>query len=309
MTPTTNSYRSILDQPESRFPLDLGPRNPKIRKLFHASLATQWNPVTALDWDSIDVSAYSAEQRQAIRTRWSRRVWGEYGAISESPALQIRFCHDRLDPDSRLYFSIRSQEESRHAEISYLLAEKFGGYIDAPASDYQDSVSTHGIRRLALDAEKSVESTIAALVCSAEQVIFNVFKHIAEITTDSAIRLAYQLILRDEARHCAFGWYFVADRLPHLTPAQRDQVRDAVVTMIEKVELNGYQLAWLAPDSDASRAQIECDRILWQAGLGASTEELEKPVLISSIRDIRDRMKREWDIQLPVFHHPKTGEI
>lgn len=309
MTATTDSYRSILEQPESRFPLDLGQRNPKIRKLFHASLASQWNPATAIDWDSLDVSTYSPEERLAVRTRWSRRAWGEYGAISESPALQIRFCHDRLDPDSRLYFSIRSQEESRHAEISYRLAEKFGGYIDAPAPEYKNSVSTHGIRRLALDAETSVESTVAALVCSAEQVILNVFKHIAQITTNPAIRQAYQLILRDEVRHCAFGWDLMASRLPLLAAAQRSQVRDAVVTMIEKVELNGYQLAWLAPDSDASRAQIECDRILWQSGLGASIEELEKPILISSLRDIRDRMKREWDIELPVFYHPKTGKI
>lgn len=309
MTPTTDSYRSILEQPESRFPLDLDVRNPKIRKLFHASLASQWNPATALDWDGIDLGGYSAEQRQAVRIRWSRRAWGEYGAISESPALQLRFCHDRVDPDARLYFSIRSQEESRHAEISYRLAEKFGGYIDAPAEEYKGSVTTHGVRRLALDADTPVESTVAALVCSAEQVILNVFKHIAQITTDPAIRLAYQLILRDEARHCAFGWYFVSGRLPFLSRTQRGQVRDAVVTMIEKVELNGYQLAWLAPESEASRAQIECDRILWKAGLGASTEELEKPILISSLRDIRDRMKREWDIELPVFYHPKTGAI
>ena len=309
MTVTADSYRSILEQPESRFPLDLGQRNSKIRKLFHASLASQWNPVTAIDWDKLDVSACTPEQKLAVRTRWSRRAWGEYGAIAESPALQIRFCHDQLDPDARLYFSIRSQEESRHAEISYLLAEKFGGYIDAPAPDYENSVSTHGVRRLALDAETAVECTVAALVCSAEQIIFNIFAHIAQITTHPAIRQAYRLILRDEVRHCAFGWYFVAGRLPMLGAAQRDRIRDAVVTMIEEVELNGYQLAWLAPDSEASRAQIECDRVLWQAGLGASTEELEKPVFISSLRDIRDRMKREWDIQLPAFHHPKTGTI
>lgn len=82
-------------------------------------------------------------------------------------------------------------------------------------------------------------------------------------------------------------------------------MRDAVVTMIEKVELNGYQLAWLAPDSNASRAQIECDRTLWQAGLGASTEELEKPVFVASLRGIRSRMKEEWGIELPSFHHPE----
>ncbi|MBN9459938.1 MAG: diiron oxygenase [Burkholderiales bacterium] len=309
MTAETNSYRSILDQPESRFPLDVGEFNSKIRKLFHASLTTQWNPSTVIDWDGIDTSAYSPEQRTALRTRWSRRAWGEYGAISESPALQIRFCHDRVDPDAQLYFSIRSQEESRHAEISYRLAEKFGGYIDAPADDYENSVSTHGVRRLALDADTSVECTVAALVCSAEQVIFNLFKHIAEITTQPAIRKTYQLILRDEARHCAFGWYFMASRLPGLGADARKRVRDAVVTMIEKVELNGYQIAWLAPESEASSAQIESDRILWQAGLGASIEELEKPVFVSSLREIRDRMKREWDIDLPTFYHPRTGKI
>ena len=309
MTDIMKPYRSILDYPEVRFPLDLGERNPKIRRLFHASLASQWNPATAIDWDGLDVGACTPEQRLAVRMRWSRRAWGEYGAISESPALQIRFCHDRLDPDARLYFSVRSQEEARHAELSYRLADKFGGYIDAPESDYEDSVSTHGVRRLALDADVPVECTVAALVCSAEQIIFNVFKHIAQITTNPAIRRAYQLILRDEARHCAFGWDFIAGRLPHLTASQRDQVRDAVVTMIEKVELNGYQLAWLAPDSNASRAQIECDRTLWQAGLGASTEELEKPVFVASLRGIRSRMKEEWGIELPSFHHPRTGKI
>lgn len=306
---TSDTYQTILEQPESRFPLKLAQSNPNIRKLFHTSLTSQWNPATAIDWDSLDVSAYSPEQRLAVRTRWSRRAWGEYGAISESPALQIRFCHDRTDSDASLYFSIRSQEESRHAEISYLLAEQFGGYIDAPAVDYESSVSTHGIRRLALDADVPVECTVAALVCSAEQIVFNVFAHIVHITTQPAIRQAYRLILRDEVRHCAFGWYFVAGRLPHLSTEQRKQLRDAVVTMMEKVELKGYQLAWLAPDSEASRAQIESDRILWQGGLGASIEELEKPVFISSVRAIRDRMKREWGIQLPNFYHPKTGTI
>ncbi|OGA39857.1 MAG: hypothetical protein A3G26_11915 [Betaproteobacteria bacterium RIFCSPLOWO2_12_FULL_65_110] len=309
MSVANETFNSILAQPESCFPLELGKRNRNIGKLLRASLTAQWNPATIIDWDGLDLKPFTDEQRQALRVRWSRRAWGEYGAIAESPALQIRFCHDRLDADTRLYFAVRTQEESRHAEISYRLAEKFGGYIDAPAEEYLGSVSTHGIRRLALDVDVPVESTIAALVCSAEQVILENFMHVLKLTTQPDIRRVYQLILRDEARHCAFGWYFMAGRLPLLTPAQRGQVRDAVVTMIEKVELNGYQLAWLAPDSNASRDQIEGDRILWQAGLGASVEELEKPVLISSLRAIRDRMKREWDIHLPVFHHPKTGQI
>jgi len=309
MSAASETFSSILAQPTPLFPLELGRRNPEIGKLFAASLTSQWNPATIIDWDGLDLQAFTAEQRQALRVRWSRRAWGEYGAISESPALQIRFCHDRLDADTRLYFSIRTQEESRHAEISYRLAEKFGGYIDAPAEEYRGSVSSHGIRRLALDADVPVESTIAALVCSAEQIILENFMHVAKLTTQPDIRRVYQLILRDEARHCAFGWYLMANRLPHLSAAQKERVREAVVTMIEQVELNGYQLAWLAPDNAASRAQIEGDRILWRGGLGASTEELEKPVFIASLRRIRERMDSEWGISLPKFFHPKTGEI
>ncbi len=305
----TESYHSILEQPESRFPLELARRNPDVGKLFRASLATQWNPATIIDWEALDAQAFSAEQRQALRVRWSRRAWGEYGAIAESPALQIRFSHDRLDADTRLYFSIRSQEESRHAEISYRLAQKFGGYIEAPAQAYSGSVSSHGIRRLALDAEVPVECTLASLVCSAEQIILENFMHVAKLTTQPDIHRVYQLILRDEARHCAFGWYFMAARVPLLTAAQKSRVRDAVATMIEQVELNGYQLAWLAPESEAARSQIESDRVLWQAGLGASVEELEKPVFIASLRRVRDRMESEWGIRLPKFFHAKTGEI
>lgn len=309
MSAANETFSSILAQPAPLFPLELGRRNPEIGKLFAASLTSQWNPATIIDWDGLDLQAFTTEQRQALRVRWSRRAWGEYGAIAESPALQIRFCHDRLDADTRLYFSVRTQEESRHAEISYRLAEKFGGYIDAPAEEYRGSVSTHGIRRLALDADVPVESTIAALVCSAEQIILENFMHVAKLTTQPDIHRVYQLILRDEARHCAFGWYFMANRLPQLSAAQKERVREAVVTMIEQVELNGYQLAWLAPENAASRAQIEGDRILWSAGLGASTEELEKPVFIASLRRIRDRMDSEWGIRLPKFFHPKTGEI
>lgn len=309
MSVANEGFHSILTRPESRFPLELGRRNPDIGKLLRASLTTQWNPATIIDWDGLDLQPFTDEQRQALRVRWSRRAWGEYGAIAESPALQIRFCHDQLDADTRLYFAIRTQEESRHAEISYRLAEKFGGYIDAPAEEYRGSVSTHGIRRLALDADVPVEGTIAALVCSAEQIILENFVHVSKLTSQPDIRRVYQLILRDEARHCAFGWYFMASHVAQLSVAQKNRVREAVVTMIEQVELNGYQLAWLAPESVSSRAQIEGDRILWRGGLGASTEELEKPVFVASLRRIRDRMDSEWGIRLPKFFHAKTGEI
>lgn len=297
---------TIIDQPEDRFPMRLGIENRRIRELFHNATRMQWDPATDIDWNQLRPEQYSEEQRQAARMYWSRRAWGEYGAISESPALQIRFCQEHRPPDMALFFAIRSQEESRHAEVCFRMAEALGGYFDQPAAvAYQGSVASHGIRKIALDPEVSLEGTIAALVCAAEEIAFDVFRHLTEITVNPVALKVVKNILRDEVRHCAFGWAFVNQRIAQMTAAEKQIMRQAVINMIEKVELNGYHSSWLAPDSPSSRDEMEVDRITNQAGLGATTEELEKPVFIKSIANVRTRMMAEWGIDIPMFTHPK----
>ena len=243
------------------------------------------------------------------REYWSRRAWGEYGAISESPALQIRFCQERLEPDLQMFFAIRSQEEARHAEACYLMAEHLGGYIEEPiVVDYQASVATHGVRKMALDPDFSLEAIIAALVCGAEEIAFDVFRHLAEVTTDPVALQVIKAITRDEVRHCAFGWYFLEHRVKSLSADEIKVIENAVITMIEKVEMNGYHSAWLAPDNPASKAEVTADRLTWEAGLGSTVEELEKPVFVATVQRIRRQMK-PWGVELPVFDHPKIGEF
>ena len=88
---TQVSEATIIDRPEQRFPLRLAPEIPRIRGLFHAAAKNQWDPRTDIEWDLLDPTKYSEEQFLGAREYWSRRAWAEYGAISESPALQIRF--------------------------------------------------------------------------------------------------------------------------------------------------------------------------------------------------------------------------
>lgn len=300
--------RTLLDEPEARFPLDLDVRIPRIRNLFHAATRNQWDPRTDIEWDRLDPEAFTESQRLAARQYWSRRAWGEYGAISESPALQIRFCQRRHEPDMRLFFTIRSQEESRHAEVCYLMAERLGGYVEQPAVAYQGNVATHGVRKMALDPDMPLEAIIAALVCAAEEIAFDVFDHLIEITPNPVAQQVLRAIRRDEVRHCAFGWYYMEHRVPHLTPDELKIVEQAVITMIEKVELNGYHSAWLAPANPASDEEVRIDRETWEAGLGATVEELEKPVFVASVQRIRRQMA-PWGVNLPTFHHPKIGEF
>jgi ferritin-like protein len=301
--------QTLLDGPENRFPLTFNSDLPRIRELFHAATRNQWDPKTDVDWDQLDPSAYTEEQRYAARLYWSRRAWSEYGAISESPTLQVRFAVEQRPSDMQLFFTIRSQEEARHAEVCHALAERLGGYIEKPIQQlFQGSVATHGVRRAALNANIPLEGIIAALVCTAEEIAFDVFKHLDEITRDPVAKQIVRYIMRDESRHCAFGWYFLEAICETLTPEQKKLIEDSVVTMVEKVELNGYHSSWLAPENAASLAEMEADRVTYEAGLGSTVEEIEKPVFIATLKRIREQMK-PLGINLPMFSHPKLGTI
>jgi hypothetical protein len=303
--PAAIAQPTLLDRPEQRFPLELGVKIRKIRALFRAATRNQWDPRTDIDWSALDDLPIDDAHRHAARVYWSRRAWSEYGAISESPALLIRFCQERREPDLRYFFTIRTQEESRHAEACYLMSEHLGGYVKQPALvDFQKSVATHGVRKMALDPETPLEAIIAALVCAAEEVAFDVFRHLVEITPNRAANQVLRNIMRDEVRHCGFGWAYLEHRIPQMTRAEIELCERAVITMIRDVEMNGYHSSWLAPDSEAARGEIEADRLTWEAGLGATVEELERPVFVASVRNIRRRLA-PFGIDIPMFTHAK----
>ncbi|MBV9555304.1 MAG: ferritin-like domain-containing protein [Alphaproteobacteria bacterium] len=296
---------TLLDAAEERFPLRLGVEIQKVRDLFRTATRNQWDPRTDIDWSALDDLDLDDDHRTAARMYWSRRAWSEYGAISESPALLIRFCQERREPDLRYFFTIRTQEEARHAEACYRMAEKLGGYFEQPALvDFQKSVATHGVRKMALDPETPLEAIIASLVCAAEEVAFDVFRHLVEITPNKAANQVLRSIMRDEVRHCGFGWAYLEHRIPQMTRGEIEVCERAVITMIRDVEMNGYHSAWLAPESDAMRGEVEADRLTWEAGLGATVEELEKPVFVASVKSIRERLA-PLGIAIPTFTHPK----
>jgi hypothetical protein len=70
--------------------------------------------------------------------------------------------------------------------------------------------------------------------------------------------------------------------------------------------MTGYRVPWLAPDNDAVLAESDSDSRCFAAGLGATTEDIEKPVFVATTERIRARMRR-LGIELPSFHHPRIG--
>jgi len=301
--------RNLLDLPERRFPINLNVEIPKVRDMYHAATRNQWDPQTDVDWSALDDLDITDEQRQAAILWWSRRAWNEYGAVSESPSLLVRFYQERFEPDLAFFFTIRTQEEARHAEASWMMAERLGGYVPEPRKqEYQGSISTHGVRKMAFDLDSSIEAVVAALVCGLEEYAFDWFRLMGETTTNKAARQVIRLITRDEVRHCAFGWAFMQKRIPTLSASQKKVVEEAIFNATQHVELNGYRVPWLAPEGEASRQEMETDRICYEAGLGGTTEEVEKPVFVATVKRVREQFAA-MGLTVPAFHHHRIGAL
>ena len=128
----TEKERTEAYVPEQRYPLPLRSAMPDVWALWQRAKTLEWDPQTDIPWEELHPERYSAEQLLAAQMYWSRRTWGEYGAISESPALLLRFCLERRLPDLQFFFTMRTMEEGRHAEASWLMAERLGRYFPQP---------------------------------------------------------------------------------------------------------------------------------------------------------------------------------
>ncbi len=341
---------SVLDEVDPAFPAGSGTGIPGIRALYRGAKRSAWDPLTAVPWELFDANAYSEETRWAGRVYWSGRAWGEYGAVSESPALQLRYDLDGLEPELSLFWALRTQEEARHAEVSVRMADLLGGYLDdlpplvqpepadlkgagevkdppsgapapaapAPAGPAQagpapeggppvESNAPHlGTRARALAPEVPVEATIAGLVCVAETIVLDVFRELVKEVVDPVAKEIFRLIVRDETRHCQFGWLYLEHRADKMTDSIRAACVAVMTAMVGEIELGGYRSPWLDPTRNP--ALVEIERRVFEAGLGGTTQEWEGPVLVSSIRALRERVAR-FRIELPTFRHPALGVI
>ena len=276
---------------EKRFPLKTRHEVPAIAELWRKSKQMAWDPVTDIPYDTFDRSKYSKEQLDAARLGWSRRAWTEYTGIIESPAMLIRLSLDGQAPiEAKFVLAAKVVEEARHCEASFLLAEAMGGYmVEPPPGDAIVKMVIAGFRdRLAFNPEVSTEAAIAGWHIISEGIAVDIFAARYRACKEPVTKEVLRLILQDEVRHVALGWEYLEHRVPQMNPAEVEAVQNAVLDIIENVEMKGFHSMCLLP-ADLESELKEAEAIAAKAGLGFCSAEEEHRVFVKSIQDLRKR--------------------
>jgi hypothetical protein len=294
---------------ERRFPLAFVPEVPALRELYSQAKGLHWDPATDIAWDRFDPARYTRETREAARRTWSRRAWGVYPGLTESTALLIRFCLESgaLGMDAKLFLSFRPAEEAKHLELCYMLAERLGGYEPDPGEVGLARVSNHPFAQAALDPDVPVEAYIAALGAVDDQLDLNLYLGHLHEARDAVVRSALRLIAGDRARHVAFAWAFLGNRVPALDAPGRTAVIEVAHDFLANVIMAGYRNTWLLPEKSREpwlTAEAETAR----HGLGASSVARERGVLRATIAQVRERFAA-WKLELPSVPHGELGTI
>jgi hypothetical protein len=287
---------------EKRFPLKTRHEVPAISELWRKSKQMTWDPVTDIPYHTFDRSKYSKEQLDAARLGWSRRAWTEYTGIIESPAMLIRLSLDGQAPiEAKFVLAAKVVEEARHCEASFLLAEAMGGYVvEPPPGDAIVKMVIAGFRdRLAFNPEVSTEAAIAGWHIISEGIAVDIFAARYRACKEPVTREVLRLILQDEVRHVAVGWEYLEHRVPQMKPAEVEAVQDAVLDIIENVEMKGFHSMCLLPAELESDLK-EAEAIAAKAGLGFCSAEEEHRVFVKSIQDLRKRFGK-LGITVPLY--------
>jgi hypothetical protein len=285
---------------ERRFPLNLTERMDKVGHIWSLAKASTWDPVTDVPWDQLDTGKYTEEQLYAARVFWSRRAWSEYTGLAESPTVLLRFAFEG-DREPEIKFALASKliDEAKHIEASCMLAEKLGGYLPEPPEGAPKNRVVAGLRERGMNPDYTPEAVIACWHCVSEYFAVTMFRVRRNHTTDPVAKFVLGKILADESRHINMGWEYLAYRLPKAPAEIRQNVRTAMMDVIENIELGGFHSSSTPKGGEPDLFQ-KLDAIVAEAGLGAAPAEEEQKTFNETLAEIQ-RRANALGIDLPDY--------
>jgi hypothetical protein len=246
---TTDHYQAPMDVVwQFGYEIDIE----KLRELYSKAKRLQWDAEQQIDWtQAIDPSRplmddarstvmqipfmrrLDARRKAAFNAHntayiLSQFLHGEQGALMVA-AQQV---HAVPDYEAKLYAATQTMDEARHVEV-------FARYVRKLAEIYPISPALKTLIDLTLQADHWVK------VCLGMQMIIEglalgAFHNMRRTTTDPLLRQIVELVLRDEARHVAFGHVYVAEAIHDMHPDEReDAAQFTFEAMRYMVEANG----------------------------------------------------------------------
>lgn len=174
--------------------------------------------VEALPWGSLDASLYDEPVRHAACSAWTRAAFQEH-RTADAIAIALQALVEAQAPLDLIAMATRFPlDEVVHVELCARMAALFGGGTE--------------VRYRPNELLRAPEPTLPPLLRAAD-VVVRVFC-VGEALSIPLLRGAWQAavhplskavlgtIVRDEAAHGTFGWWFLDWALPQLGPSERE---------------------------------------------------------------------------------------
>jgi len=210
----------------------------KLRDLYSKSKRLQWDAERDIDWAlEIDPSKPVIEERRfgydripfmqtlsktrretftahAAAHRLSQFLHGEQGALMTAAALT----HAVPDYEGKLYAATQTMDEARHVEV-------FERYVRRLAEVYPIAPALKALIDATLTADHWVKIAIGMNMVI-EGLALGSFHNMRRMTGCALMRQIVEGVLRDEARHVAFGNVYVSHTIEQMDEDQREEVAD-----------------------------------------------------------------------------------
>lgn len=258
-----------------------------------------WDPAKDVDWAALkqQVADIPENVRQAGAEWWSLRAWMEHGATPYGAERLRQAIYEHLPFEIKQHVANFIMEELRHHEASFRIAQTLGTYQPSPTSDYFKMV----IPRFHTESEEREMSFYAGMAVNTlfEQLSGELLTARYKNARFEPIKVACQLILRDEARHVQFGRILMRRFFEQISTEEKELLGAKFAKKLRGSLLNGVYAVVNLP-KDERRRSAEARAMAADYGLGATHPDEEVDIIIAALQQIRKDVE-PYDVPIPLI--------
>ncbi|MDH3234699.1 MAG: diiron oxygenase [Alphaproteobacteria bacterium] len=256
-----------------------------------------WDAASDIDWTALaeETAGLPENVRQAGAEWWSLRAWMEHGATPYGAERLRQAIFEHLPFEVKQHVANFTMEELRHHEASFRIADALGGYQPTPRSDYFQMI----IPKFHDERDEKVMSFYAGMAVNTlfEQLSGELLTARYKNARYPQIKLACQLILRDEARHIQFGRIIMRRFFEELSKDDKRLLGEKFAKKLRGSLLNGVYSVVNLPRDERKRS-ANARALAAEHGLGATHPDEEVGIIAEALATIRKDVA-PYDVPIP----------